>query len=38
MLRGKSAIDGVTAGNLDKTVLAVTATVKQQEWSVPEFA
>lgn len=36
-LRGKSAIEGVTAASLDKTVIAVTGTVKQEDWSTIQF-
>jgi hypothetical protein len=33
MLRGRSALEGVTASNLDKLVMAVSTTVKESEWS-----
>ena len=33
MLRGHSALEGVTASNLDKLVMAVSAAVKESEWT-----
>ena len=33
MLRGRSALDSVTATNLDRLIMAVSATVKEGEWS-----
>lgn len=33
MLRGRSALEGVTAGNLDKLVMAVSTAVKESEWT-----
>lgn len=33
MLHGRSALDGVTATNSDRLVVAVSATVKESEWS-----
>ena len=33
MLRGHSALEGVTAGNLDKLVMAVSTAVKESEWT-----
>ncbi len=35
MLRGRSALEGVTAGNLDKLVIAVSTAVKESEWTPP---
>ena len=35
MLRGHSALEGVTAGNLDKLVMAVSTAVKESEWTPP---
>jgi hypothetical protein len=35
MLRGHSALEGVTAGNLDKLVMAVSTAVKESEWTLP---
>lgn len=32
MLRGRSALEGVTAGSLDKLVMAVSTAVKESEW------
>ncbi|MBY4674797.1 tyrosine-type recombinase/integrase [Burkholderia multivorans] len=32
MLRGRSAIDGVTADNFDRLVAVVNSTVKEREW------
>ena len=37
MLRGRSALDSVTATNLDKLIMAVSTTVKESEWS-PQLA
>ena len=37
-LRGRSALQSVTATNLDKLVLAVSTTVKESEWSQPRLA
>lgn len=33
MLRGRSALESVTATNLDKLIMAVSTTVKESEWS-----
>jgi len=33
MLRGRSALEGVTASNLDKLVMAVSTAVKESEWT-----
>ena len=33
MLRGRPALDSVTATNLDKLIMAVSTTVKESEWS-----
>ncbi len=33
MLRGHSALEGVTADNLDKLVIAVSTAVKESDWS-----
>ena len=38
MLRGCSALESVTAGNLDKLVMAVSTTVKESEWSPQQVA
>ena len=35
MLRGHSALEGVTASNLDKLVMAVSTAVKESEWTPP---
>jgi hypothetical protein len=35
MLRGRSALEGVTAGNLDKLVMAVSTAVKETDWTPP---
>lgn len=32
MLRGRSALESVTATNLDKIIMAVSTTVKEREW------
>ena len=32
MLRGRSAIDAVTADNLDKAIMVVSNAVKESEW------
>ncbi|MBD3661316.1 MAG: integrase, partial [Arenibacter algicola] len=35
MLRGRSALEGVTASNLDKLAMAVSTAVKESEWTPP---
>jgi hypothetical protein len=35
MLRGRSALQGVTASNLDKLVMAVSTAVKESAWTPP---
>ena len=32
MLRGRSALEGATANNLDKIIMAVVTSVKASEW------
>ncbi|WP_323029108.1 tyrosine-type recombinase/integrase [Castellaniella defragrans] len=38
MLRGRSALESVTATNLDKLVMAVSTTVRESEWSPQQAA
>lgn len=37
-LRGRSALESVTASNLDKLIMAVSTTVKESEWSPQHVA
>ena len=38
MLRGGSALESVSATNLDKIIMAVSTTVKESEWSLQQVA
>ncbi|MCL4185052.1 MAG: tyrosine-type recombinase/integrase [Burkholderiaceae bacterium] len=38
MLRGRSALQSVSATNLDKIIMAVSTTVKESEWSPQQVA
>jgi len=38
MLRGRSALESVTATNLDKLVMAVSTTVRESEWAPQQAA
>lgn len=38
MLRGRSALESVSATNLDKIIMAVSTTVKESEWSPQQVA
>jgi hypothetical protein len=37
-LRGGSALESVSATNLDKIIMAVSTTVKESEWSPQQVA